>query len=169
MSFVMIVSPRPIGRKPMRSKSRPQPSRVWPTNMMRRRRAARWLNAGGNVVLTNTTSPQPPTSAFAAIRSTKSDSFAMPTLMVPIPATERRQGRSQAASGQQLRRRACAGEAVRVLDGGQNRVGDTNPIATAADIGLRRDQIHEARQLRDANAAGSAPKLPATERRQSHI
>jgi hypothetical protein len=46
---------------------------------------------------------------------------------------------------------------VRALDGGQKRVSDTNPIATAADIGLRRDQIHEARQLRDANAAGSDP------------
>ena len=32
-------------------------------------------------------------------------------------------------------------------------VGDDNAPATAADLGLRRDQIHEARRLRDAEAA----------------
>jgi hypothetical protein len=38
--------------------------------------------------------------------------------------------------------------------GSVGHVGDHNmPPATAADLGLRRDQIHEARQLRDAEAA----------------
>ncbi|MDR5654981.1 MULTISPECIES: hypothetical protein [Rhodobacterales] len=32
-------------------------------------------------------------------------------------------------------------------------VGDDNAPATAADLGLRRDEIHEARQIRDAEAA----------------
>ena len=36
---------------------------------------------------------------------------------------------------------------------GPNRVGDDNAIITVADLGLRRDQIHEARQIRDAEAA----------------
>lgn len=39
-------------------------------------------------------------------------------------------------------------------DGRPKTVGDDNGIpATCADLGLRRDQIHEARQLRDAEAA----------------
>ena len=38
--------------------------------------------------------------------------------------------------------------------GSMGHVGDDNmPPATAADLGLRRDQIHEARQLRDAEVA----------------
>lgn len=38
--------------------------------------------------------------------------------------------------------------------GSAGHVGDGNmPPATAADLGLRRDQIHEARQIRDAEAA----------------
>jgi len=41
---------------------------------------------------------------------------------------------------------------------GWERGVDKHNITTAADIGLRRDQIHEARQLRDANAAGSDPR-----------
>ena len=45
------------------------------------------------------------------------------------------------------------GEVVGAHDGARKRVGDDNAIATASDLGLRRDQIHEARQLRDAEVA----------------
>ena len=45
------------------------------------------------------------------------------------------------------------GEVVGAHDGARKRVEDANAIATTSDLGLRRDQIHEARQLRDAEAA----------------
>lgn len=45
------------------------------------------------------------------------------------------------------------GEVVGAHDGARKRVDDANAIATAADLGLRRDQIHEARLIRDAEAA----------------
>lgn len=47
------------------------------------------------------------------------------------------------------------GEVVGAHDGAKKRVDDDNAIspATAADLGLRRDEIHEARRLRDAEAA----------------
>jgi hypothetical protein len=35
-------------------------------------------------------------------------------------------------------------------------VADDNGKTTAADTGLRRDQIHEARRIRDAEVAGGA-------------
>jgi hypothetical protein len=44
-------------------------------------------------------------------------------------------------------------EVVGAHDGARKRVGDDNAIATAADLGLRRDEIHEARKLRDAEQA----------------
>jgi len=45
------------------------------------------------------------------------------------------------------------GEVVGAHDGARKRVEDANAIVTTADLGLRRDQIHEARQFRDAEAA----------------
>lgn len=45
------------------------------------------------------------------------------------------------------------GEVVGAHDGARNRVGGDNAIPTAADLGLRRDEIHDARRLRDAEAA----------------
>lgn len=45
------------------------------------------------------------------------------------------------------------GEVVGAHDGARKRVEDANAIATTSDLGLRRDQIHEARQLRNAEAA----------------
>ncbi len=45
------------------------------------------------------------------------------------------------------------GEVVGAHNGARNRVEDGNAIATAADLGLRRDEIHEARQLRNAEKA----------------
>lgn len=45
------------------------------------------------------------------------------------------------------------GEVFGAHNGARNRVEDSNAIATTADLGLRRDQIHEARQIRDAEAA----------------
>ena len=45
------------------------------------------------------------------------------------------------------------GEVVGAHDGAKKRVVDDNAIATAADLGLRRDEIHEARKLRDAEVA----------------
>ena len=45
------------------------------------------------------------------------------------------------------------GEVFGAHNGARNRVESSNAIAATADLGLRRDQIHEARQLRDAEAA----------------
>lgn len=45
------------------------------------------------------------------------------------------------------------GEVVGPHDGAKKRVGDDNAISTVADIGLRRDEIHEARVIRDAEIA----------------
>lgn len=45
------------------------------------------------------------------------------------------------------------GEVVGAHNGAQNRVAGDNAIATASDLGLRRDEIHAARRLRDAEAA----------------
>lgn len=45
------------------------------------------------------------------------------------------------------------GEVVGAHDGARKRVEDSNAIATTADLGLRRDEIHEARIIRDAEAA----------------
>ena len=45
------------------------------------------------------------------------------------------------------------GEVVGAHDGAKKRVADDNAIATAADLGLRRDEIHSSRQLRDAAVA----------------
>ena len=45
------------------------------------------------------------------------------------------------------------GEVARHGGGRNFKVGDGNVETTAADLGLRRDQIHEARQIRDAEAA----------------
>ncbi|MBD3788631.1 MAG: hypothetical protein IE922_17030 [Sphingomonadales bacterium] len=45
------------------------------------------------------------------------------------------------------------GEVFGAHNGARNRVEGSNAIAATADLGLRRDQIHEARQLRDAEAA----------------
>lgn len=42
---------------------------------------------------------------------------------------------------------------VEMQSGGPNRVGGDNAIVTMADLGLRRDQIHDARLLRDAEVA----------------
>jgi hypothetical protein len=42
---------------------------------------------------------------------------------------------------------------VETPSGGPNRVGGDNAIVTMADLGLRRDQIHDARLIRDAEAA----------------
>ena len=42
---------------------------------------------------------------------------------------------------------------VETQSGGQNRVGGDNAIVTMADLGLRRDQVHDARLIRDAEAA----------------
>jgi hypothetical protein len=42
------------------------------------------------------------------------------------------------------------GEVVGSHDGAKKRVDGNNAIATAADLGLRRDEIHDARKLRDA-------------------
>ena len=44
------------------------------------------------------------------------------------------------------------GEVVGAHNGAKNRVLSENAIATAADIGLSRKDIHEARQIRDAEA-----------------
>ena len=45
------------------------------------------------------------------------------------------------------------GEVIGAHDGARKRVGDDNAIATASELGLRRDQIHDARLIRDAEAA----------------
>lgn len=45
------------------------------------------------------------------------------------------------------------GEVFGAHNGARNRVESSNAIAATADLGLRRDQIHEARQFRDAEAA----------------
>jgi len=45
------------------------------------------------------------------------------------------------------------GEVVGAHNGARNRVENDNAIVTSADLGLRRDQIYEARKLRDAEAA----------------
>ena len=45
------------------------------------------------------------------------------------------------------------GEVFGAHDGARKRVEGPNAIASTADLGLRRDQIHEARQIRDAEAA----------------
>lgn len=45
------------------------------------------------------------------------------------------------------------GEVFGAHNGARNRVESSNAIAATADLGLRRDQIHEARQIRDAEAA----------------
>jgi hypothetical protein len=45
------------------------------------------------------------------------------------------------------------GEVFGAHNGARNRVEGSNAIATTTDLGLRRDQIHEARQFRDAEAA----------------
>lgn len=45
------------------------------------------------------------------------------------------------------------GEVFGAHNGARHRVESSNAMAAAADLGLRRDQIHEARQLRDAEAA----------------
>lgn len=45
------------------------------------------------------------------------------------------------------------GEVFGAHNGARNRVERSNAIAATADLGLRRDQIHEARQIRDAEAA----------------
>lgn len=45
------------------------------------------------------------------------------------------------------------GEVFGAHDGARKRVEGGNAIASTADLGLRRDQIHEARQIRDAEAA----------------
>lgn len=45
------------------------------------------------------------------------------------------------------------GEVVGAHDGAKKRVGNDNAISTAADLGLRRDEIHEARKLREAERA----------------
>jgi hypothetical protein len=42
---------------------------------------------------------------------------------------------------------------VETRSGGPNRVGGDNAIVTMADLGLRRDQVHDARVIRDAEAA----------------
>ncbi len=42
------------------------------------------------------------------------------------------------------------GEVVGAHDGARKRVGDDNAIATASELGLRRDEIHDARLIRDA-------------------
>ena len=42
---------------------------------------------------------------------------------------------------------------VETQSGGPNRVGGDNAIVTMADLGLRRDQVHDARLIRDAEAA----------------
>ena len=42
---------------------------------------------------------------------------------------------------------------VETQSGGPNRVGGDNAIVTMADLGLRRDQIHDARLIRDAEVA----------------
>lgn len=47
----------------------------------------------------------------------------------------------------------AAQEAGEVAQAGQRRNVVNDNVSTAADLGLRRDQIHEARQLRDAEAA----------------
>jgi len=45
------------------------------------------------------------------------------------------------------------GEVFGAHNGARNRVEGSNAIAATADLGLRRDQIHEARQIRDAEDA----------------
>lgn len=45
------------------------------------------------------------------------------------------------------------GEVVGAHDGAKKRVEGDNAIATAADLGLRRDEIHEARRFREAEQA----------------
>jgi len=45
------------------------------------------------------------------------------------------------------------GEVIGAHDGARKRVDDANAIASAADLGLRRDQIHDARLIRDAEVA----------------
>jgi hypothetical protein len=45
---------------------------------------------------------------------------------------------------------ARRGEAVGAHDGAKKRVPNGNAIATAADVGLTRKQIHNARVVRDA-------------------
>ena len=42
---------------------------------------------------------------------------------------------------------------VEMQSDGPNRVGGDNAIVTMADLGLRRDQVHDARLIRDAEAA----------------
>ena len=44
------------------------------------------------------------------------------------------------------------GEVFGAHNGARNRVEGSNAIAATADLGLRRDQIHEARRIRDAEA-----------------
>ena len=45
------------------------------------------------------------------------------------------------------------GDVVGAHNGARKRVDDDNAIVTSADLGLRRDQIHDARLIRDAEAA----------------
>jgi hypothetical protein len=45
------------------------------------------------------------------------------------------------------------GEVVGAHNGARKRVDDDNAIVTSADLGLRRDQIHDARLIRDAEVA----------------
>ena len=45
------------------------------------------------------------------------------------------------------------GEVFGAHNGARNRVEGSNAIAATTDLGLRRDQIHEARQIRDAEVA----------------
>jgi hypothetical protein len=60
------------------------------------------------------------------------------------------EARACAASYSSASRRLARGE---VMGRSRTCVGDDNAPATAADLGLRRDEIHEARQIRDAEAA----------------
>jgi hypothetical protein len=57
------------------------------------------------------------------------------------------------------------GEVFGAHDGARKRVEGRNAIASTADLGLRRDQIHEARQIRDAEAADPGIVRRALDRR----
>jgi hypothetical protein len=63
-----------------------------------------------------------------------------------------------------LRRRAAE-----VAKRGWERGVDKHNITTTNDIGLRRDQIHEARQLRDIDFNDPGFGLPSAERSQYHF
>ncbi len=57
------------------------------------------------------------------------------------------------------------GEVFGAHDGARKRVVGPNAIASTADLGLRRDQIHEARRIRDAEAADPGIVRRALDRR----